>query len=215
MSTFKITIAEEQKSILRDALEQLRETQSLQFEMVELANPAPDNDDAQDPGEETNNQVAQHPAQNSEVTEEAEGPEEIAHKITGWLERKGVARSDFAKYINRSKSTFTDMLKRPPATLPKGAGKEPWIKIRDFIQNETTQRSFLDSLGGKRRKRPAAIPPGIPTDEPPAKHRPMKFERWQLTMLDEIYIKCKGRPQSESLDNLSKTLKIGKDKVRI
>lgn len=153
MSTFKITIAEEQKSILRDALEQLRETQSLQFEMVELANPAPDNDDAQDPGEETNNQVAQHPAQNSEVTEEAEGPEEIAHKITGWLERKGVARSDFAKYINRSKSTFTDMLKRPPATLPKGAGKEPWTKIRDFIQNETTQRSFLDSFGGKRRSK--------------------------------------------------------------
>ena len=34
-------------------------------------------------------------------------------------------------------------------------------------------------------------------------------------MLDETHIKFKGRPQSESLDNLSKKLKIGKDKVRI
>ena len=51
MSTFKITIAEEKKSTLRDALEQLRETQALQFELVELANPAP-GDEAQ---EATNN----------------------------------------------------------------------------------------------------------------------------------------------------------------
>ena len=41
MSTYKITTAEEKKSALRDALEQLRETQALQFELVELANPAP------------------------------------------------------------------------------------------------------------------------------------------------------------------------------
>ena len=51
MSIFKITIAEEKKSALRDALEQLQETQALQFELVELANPAP-GDEAQ---EATNN----------------------------------------------------------------------------------------------------------------------------------------------------------------
>ena len=91
-----------------------------------MINPAPDNDDeAQDPGQETNNHVAQHPAQNSEVTEEAEGPEEIVDKITGWLEQKGVARSNFKKYINRSKSTFTDMFKQPLLRYPKVLVENP------------------------------------------------------------------------------------------
>ena len=212
MSTFKITIAEEKKSALRDALEQLRETQALQFELVELANPAPGDEAQEATNNPGNNQVAQQPAQRTEVAGEAESPKEIAEKITRWLERKGVACSNFAKYINRSKSTFTDMLKRPPASLPKGCGKEAWLKMREFLQNETTRNAFLDSLGGKKRKRTTTDDTG---DEPSVKHRPVKFQPWQLTMLDEIYLKCNGRPQSESIDYLSKTLKIGKDKVRI
>ena len=173
----------------------------------------PHGDEAQEATNNSgNNQVAQQPAQRTEVAGEAESPKEIAEKITRWLERKGVARSDFAKYINRSKSTFTNMLKRPPASLPKGCGKEAWLKMREFLQNETTRNAFLDSLGGKKRKRTTTDDPG---DEPSVKDRPVKFQPWQLTMLDEIYLKYNGRPQSESIDYLSKTLKIGKDKVRI
>ena len=37
-------------------------------------------------------------------------PNEIATKLNRWLDRKGVARGEFAKHINRSKSTFADML---------------------------------------------------------------------------------------------------------
>ena len=99
------------------------------------------------------------------------------------------ARSDFVKYINRSKSTFTDMLKRPPASLPKGAGKESWIRIRDFLKDEASRRSFLDDFGAKRRKRLAAIPKDRATDpetnEPPAKQQPAKFEKWQQASVME------------------------------
>ena len=86
---------------------------------------------------------------------------------------------DFAKYINRSKSTFTDMLKRSPASLPKDGGKEAWLKMREFLQNETTRNAFLDSLGGKKRKRTTTDDLG---DEPSVKQRPAKFQPWQLTM---------------------------------
>lgn len=119
-------------------MEQLRETQALQFELVELANPAPGDEAQEATNNPRNNQVVQQPAQRTEVAREAKSPKEIADKITRWLERKGVAHSDFAKYINRSKSTFTYMFKRPPASLPKGAGKEAWLKMWEFLQNETT-----------------------------------------------------------------------------
>ena len=127
---------------------------------MELANPAPGDEAQEATNNPGNNQVAQQPAQPTEVAGEAKSPKEIADKITRWLERKRVARSDFAKYINQSKSTFTDMLKQPPAWLPKGCGKEAWLNMREFLQNETTRNAFLDSLGGKKRKRTAADGPG-------------------------------------------------------
>ena len=78
---------------------------------------------------------------------------------------------------------------------------------------------MLDDFGAKRRKQPAAIPKDQATDpetnEPPAKQQPAKFEKWQQVMLDEIFLQCNGKPQSETLDKLSKTIKIGKDKVRL
>ena len=46
-------------------------------------------------------------------------PNEIATKLNRWLDRKGVARVEFAKHINRSKSTFADMLNHPPGSLPR------------------------------------------------------------------------------------------------
>ena len=103
---------------------------------MELANPAPGDEAPEATNNPGNNQVAQQPAQPTEVAGEAKSPKEIVEKITRWLERRGVARSDFAKYINRSKSTFTDMLKRSPASLPKDGGKEAWLKMREFLQNK-------------------------------------------------------------------------------
>ena len=50
-------------------------------------------------------------------------PNKIATKLNQWLDRKGIARVEFANHINRSKSTFVDMLNHPPSLLPKRFAK--------------------------------------------------------------------------------------------
>lgn len=77
-------------------------------------------------------------------------PNEIATKLNRWLDRKGVAR------INRSKSTFADMLNHPPGSLPRGFAKEAWLKMPNFLQDENAQKEFLDKAGNKKGKKRSA-----------------------------------------------------------
>lgn len=83
-------------------------------------------------------------------------PNEIATKLNRWLDRKGVARVEFANHITRSKSTFADMLNHPPSSLPKGFAKEAWLRMHNFLQDENAQKEFLDKAGTKKRKKRTA-----------------------------------------------------------
>lgn len=60
---------------------------------------------------------------------------------------------EFAKHINRSKSTFADMLNHPPGSLPRGFAKQAWLKMHNFLQDENAQKEFLDKAGNKKGKK--------------------------------------------------------------
>ena len=108
------------------------------------------------------------------------------------------------------------MLKRPPPSLPKGSGKEAWIKMQGFLKSNTERLSFLNNTS--RRKRAATtyshdfllmVLPWVP----PAKQTPVKFEMWQKVMLDQIYVQCDGKPETETVQRICPTLKLEKNQV--
>ena len=104
-------------------------------------------------------------------------PNEIATKLKRWLDRKGVARVEFAKHINRSKSTFADMLNHPPGSLPRGFAKEAWLKMHNFLQDENAQKEFLDKAGNKKGKKRSASANAEELLEPPKKRKRQQLSK--------------------------------------
>ena len=55
----------------------------------------------------------------------------------------------FSKYLDRSKSHFTDMLNNLPSSLLEKHGKEAWTKIKKFLSDADAQRVFTERLPEK------------------------------------------------------------------
>lgn len=142
-------------------------------------------------------------------------PNEIATKLNWWLDRKGVARVEFAKHINRSKSTFADMLNHPPGSLPRGFAKEAWLKMHNFLQDENAQKEFLDKAGNKKGKKRSASANAEKLEPPKKRQTPATFEKWQTVMLDGIFVNCGGRPEKSTIKRICPTVKLEQRQVNI
>lgn len=142
-------------------------------------------------------------------------PNEIATKLNRWLDRKGVARVEFAKHINRSKSTFADMLNHPPGSLPRGFAKEAWLKTHNFLQDENAQKEFLDKAGNKKGKKRSASANAEELEPPKKRQTPATFEKWQTVMLDGIFVNCGGRPEKSTIKRICPTVKLEQRQVNI
>ena len=136
-------------------------------------------------------------------------PNEIATKLNRWLDRKGVAR------INRSKSTFADMLNHPPGSLPRGFAKEAWLKMYNFLQDENAQKEFLDKAGNKKGKKRSASANAEELEPPKKRQTRATFEKWQTVMLDGIFVNCGGRPEKSTIKRICPTVKLEQRQVNI
>lgn len=142
-------------------------------------------------------------------------PNEIATKLNRWLDRKGIARVEFAKHINRSKSTFADMLNHPPGSLPRGFAKEAWLKMYNFLQDENAQKEFLDKAGNKKGKKRSASANAEELEPPKKRQTRATFEKWQTVMLDGIFVNCGGRPEKSTIKRICPTVKLEQRQVNI
>lgn len=133
-------------------------------------------------------------------------PNEITNKLNRWLDRKGIVRVEFAKHINRSKSTFVDLLNHPPTSLPKGFAKEAWLKMNNFLQDENAQKEFLDKAGNKKRKKHSAS--GNAEELEPPKKR-------QMPMLDGSFVNCDRWPEKSTIKRICTTIKLEERQVKI
>ena len=113
---------------------------------------------------------------------------------------------EFAKHINRSKSTFADMLNHPPGSLPRGFAKEAWLEMYNFLQDENAQKEFLDKAGNKKGKKRSASA-NAEELEPPKKR--------QTVMLDGIFVNCGGRPEKSTIKRICPTVKLEQRQVNI
>ena len=95
---------------------------------------------------------------------------------------------EFAKHVNRSKSTFADTLNHPPGSLPRGFAKEAWLKMHNFLQDENAQKEFLDKAGNKKGKERSASANAEELEPPKKRQTPATFEKWQTVMLDGIFV---------------------------
>lgn len=227
--SFQIQVCEDQKDLLLEALREIREEKSIEFEIYEIPTPQCESEEWSKDDESCTPDVSNNAAVNdvhgdrdADKDSELENPPEIADCLGKWLEKNGVARSAFAKYIGRSKSHLTDMLKRPPPLLPKGIGKVMWMKMKEFLSNTTARQCFLDSQADKPSlKRKLAVTAVATTSMPtsPAKIRkmqkPAKIMKWQKVMLDEMFVKCSGRPEPETVRIICSTLQMKKRQVSL
>jgi len=225
-SQFQIQVRDDKKDLLLEALREIREKKSIEFEIREIPTTPQGKDQERKEFNEDGESCASDQPGNAAVEDgvqvvdkdsEPETPPEIADCLSKWLDNNGVARSAFAKYIGRSKSHLTDMLKRPPPFLPKGTGKVMWMKIREFLCNSTVRQLFLDSQADKRKRSATAVattssptPPKIRKTQKPA-----KIMKWQKVMLDEMFVKCNGRPEAETVRIISSTLQLNKRQVNL
>ena len=226
MNCFQIKVQEDQREMLLTALNDIRENKGIDFEILEIT-PTTQHTTQQETGEEVNDGGGSRDEAVMEIRKDlvedlVETPSEIANGVAKWLDHNGVARAEFAKYINRSKSHVTDMLKRPPLTLPKGAGREVWIKMQTFLTNISDRNSFLESQLAMKgeRKRATTTRPTTSTTTPPKKRKQTpasrartKLYKWQKVMLDEIFVKCDGRPLAETVQRISPILQLDKRQV--
>jgi len=152
--------------------------------------------------------------ESSDAEENEPTPKEIATELNRWLNHKGVARVEFAKHINRSKSHFADTLNHPPTSLPKGFGKESWLKMHNFLQDKNAQKIFLEKAANKARKKRSVSTTAEGSEPPKKRQRPTTFEKWQMVMLDEIFVKCDGRPEKGTIRRICPTIKLEQRQVR-
>lgn len=228
--SLQIEVREDQKDLLLEALREIREKKSIEFEIhgipttqcADQESEEWDKDGESCTSDQPSNAAVEDRGEDVDKDSEPENPPEIAACLVKWLDNNGVARSAFAKYIGRSKSHLTDMLKRPPPSLPKGTGKVMWIKMKEFLSNSTARQLFLDSQGNKpnlkRKKRAATAVATTSTRTPPKikkTNTPAKIMKWQRVMLDEMFVKCSGRPEPMTVRIICSTLQLKKRQVNL
>lgn len=226
MNSFQIQVQEDQKDLLLEALNEIRETKLIKFEVVEIPT-AQCASDQESEERETDQECGSSDQPNNAVMvdldqyPELETPKEIAECLATWLDCNGVMRSDFAKYIGRSKSHMSDILKRPPPSLPNGSGKVVWLKMKEFLTSSAEKQLFLDTQAKKpnlKRKRAAvatdttSTPTTLKVKIKPAP-TPVKLKTWQRAMLDEIFVQCSGRPDAETVRGICSTMQLNKRQV--
>ena len=227
--SFQIQVCEDQKDLLLEALREIREKKSIEFEIQEIPTTQcedQEKDEFIEDGEsftsdQPRNAAVEDEGQDADKDSVPETPPEIADCLAKWLDNNGVARSAFAKYIGRSKSRLTDMLKRPPPLLPKGTGKVMWMKMKEFLSNSTSRQLFLDNQVDKpnlKRKRTATAADSTSSQTPPKirkTQKPAKIMKWQKVMLDELFVKCNGRPEPDTVRIICSTLQLKKRQVNL
>ena len=222
-SVVKIVVEEMEKDALIHALKDIKEKQGLKFTIV--PNEARSDESMSNPGNNGENNSVQSVVpvvQGDQSVEEKlhEGSllnaKELALKITKWLDAKGIARASFAKeYLNRSKSTFSDMLKYAPSAVElKGVARESWLKISKFLSDTESQKKFVNSVSkGKMCKKRAASKCGEASRRK-AKQQKRNFTQVQKVTLDQMYQQTAGKPEKESIGNLAHTLNLDTRQVR-
>lgn len=227
--SFQIQVSQDQKDLLLEALREIREKKSIEFEIQEISTSQCEDKESEELNEDGESCASDQPrnagvqdeGQYVDKDSEPETPPEIADCLVKWLDNNGVARSAFAKYIGRSKSHLTDMLKRPPPILPKGTGKVIWMKMKEFLSNSSARQFFLGNQVDKpslKRKRtaPGAATTSSPTPSKIRKtQKPAKIMKWQKVMLDEMFVKCNGRPEPETVRIICSTLQLNKRQVQV
>ena len=227
--SFQIQVCEDQKDSLLEALREIREKKSIEFEIQEISTTQCEDQESEEfiedrescASDQPGNAVVEDEGQDVNKDSGPETPPEIADCLAKWLDNNGVARSTFAKYIGRSKSHLTDMLKRPPPLLPKGTGKVMWMKMKEFLSNSTARQFFLDNQVDKpnlKRKRTTTAAATTSSPTPPKirkTQKPAKIMKWQKVMLDEMFVKCNGRPEPETVRIICSTLQLKKRQVNL
>ena len=232
MHSFQIQVQDNQKDLLLEALNEIREKRLIKFEVVEIPTTQSRRDEESDKRNSGGGECSSDQPGNAVIVEESrdleqesdlETPKEISESLSKWLQCNSVARSEFAKHIGRSKSHLSDLLKRPPPSLPNGSGKVVWIKMKEFITNSAAKELFLDSQKKKptlKRKRAAmatdktSTPTTLTVKKDPTP-TPAKLKSWQRALLDEMFVRCSGRPDTETVREICSTLLLNKRQVNV
>ena len=74
--------------------------------------------------------------------EPVQTPKAIADGVIAWLKKNSVSQALFAeKILSRKQSTLSDVLRQPPAELPKGQGKWIYEKMENFLNDKQEQQA--------------------------------------------------------------------------
>ena len=228
MHLIQIRVGEENKEALLEALDRLRRTLDFELQVAHVQHKQRETDHGTDseskdeilsgsPGRKLQSEatISSVVVESSDAEDNVPTPKEIATELNRWLNHKGVARVEFAKHINRSKSHFADMLNHPPSSLPKGFAKEAWLKMHNFLQDKNAQKIFLEKAANKTRKKRSTSTTTEGSEPPKKRQRPATFEKWQMVMLDEIFVKCDGRPEKGTIRRICPTIKLEQRQVNI
>ena len=109
-----------------------------------------------------NDQICDQPVDIAEAEHETEVliPKQIAADVRKWLTTKNVGQVQFAnKVLYRAQSTFSDLIRNAPETLPRGHGKKIWEQMHKFLCSPQQrkelvmpqQRKELVMLSNKRK----------------------------------------------------------------
>lgn len=78
-------------------------------------------------------------------------PKQIAANVKKWLTTNNVGQVLFAnKVLDRAQSTFSDLIRNAPETLPRGHRKKIWEQMHKFLCSPQ-QRKELVMLSNKRK----------------------------------------------------------------
>ena len=92
-------------------------------------------------------QVTEQPqaaAQGTTKGQDQAQPQQIATMISTFLGNEGIPQRFFAKEIlNRSQSTFSDYLTKPPQQMPKAHGRGRWLRLQKFIDSKEQQEELI------------------------------------------------------------------------
>lgn len=143
MDAFTVKVERDKKQEIIDALQELSESGRVAI-LIESV-------------------PAERPGEAEEDAGEAdESPLKLAINISNWLNKRRVARASFAKYLDRSKSHFTDMRNRPPSSMLAKHGKEAWIKIKEFLSDADAQKAFRGNMPKKRKRAEVETSEAVP-----------------------------------------------------
>ena len=76
--------------------------------------------------------------------EPVQTPKAIADGVIAWLKKNSISQALFAeKSLSRKQSTLSDVLRQPPAELPKGQGKWIYEKMENFLNDKQEQQQLI------------------------------------------------------------------------